>query len=117
MPGMTKHSWAFVLGILALAALPAWAAEEPAEAPVKVEVTGTLETGIVAIGGETTGTVIRAGNVTWELDLSGDPKLAAQAEKLNKMRVVVTGSYSKKKGVEIPERHIVKVKTLKSAPQ
>lgn len=88
--------------------------KEPADS-IQVEIRGTLETGIVAIGGETTGTVIRAGNVTWELDLGGDAKLTAQAEKLNKQKVVVTGAYSKKAGVEIAERHIVKVQTLKSA--
>src|SRR5688500_17006033 len=99
-----------------LAAGPAMflaAGEEP-EDSIQVEVHGTLETGIVAIGGETTGTIIRAGNVTWELDLGSDPKLAELAEKLNKKKAVVSGTYSKKKGVEIPERHIVKVKSLKA---
>jgi hypothetical protein len=100
-----------------LAALPlALAAEDkPPEDSIQVEVRGTLEHGIVAIGGETTGTIIKAGNVTWELDLSGDPKLTAAAEKLNKQKVVVSGLYYKKPGVEIAERHIVKVKSLAAA--
>ena len=70
---------------------------------------------IVAIDGKTTGTIIRSGNVTWELDLSGDPKLTAAAEKLNKQKVIASGAYYKKKGVEVAERHIVKVKSLKAA--
>lgn len=81
---------------------------------IQVEVRGTLETGIVAIGGETTGTVIRSNNVTWELDVGTDPKLLALVEKLHMKKAIVTGAYYKKKGVEIPERHIVKVKTLKA---
>jgi hypothetical protein len=100
-----------------LAALPlvAMADDKPAEDSIQVEIRGTLEHGIAAIGGETTGTIIKAGNVTWELDLSGDPKLTAAAAKLNKQKVVVSGAYYKKPGVEIAERHIVKVKSLSAA--
>ena len=42
---------------------------------------------------------------------------AANAEKLNGKTVIVTGTYQKKKGVEIKERHIVKVATLKAADE
>jgi hypothetical protein len=97
------------------AALPLIADDKPPDDSIQVEVHGTLETGIVAIGGETTGTIIKAGNVTWELDLGGDPKLTAAAEKHNKQKVVVTGAYYKRPGVEIAERHIVKVKSLAAA--
>jgi hypothetical protein len=47
--------------------------------------------------------------------MGGDPKLAAAAEKLNKQKVVVSGVYTKKVGVEVAERHIVKVKSLAAA--
>ena len=102
---------------LLFAALPqvALAEDKPMEDSIQVEVHGTLETGIAAIGGETTGTIIKTGNVTWELDLGSDPKLTAAAEKLNKQKVVVKGAYYKKPGVEIAERHIVKVKSLAAA--
>ena len=89
------------------------AAEE--EAYIDVEIKGVLETGIKAIGGETTGTIIKAGKVTWELDLAGNKEFAELAEKLNKQQVVVTGRYLQKPGVEIRVRHIVTVKTLKGA--
>jgi Ethanolamine utilization protein EutJ (predicted chaperonin) len=89
--------------------------DKPPEDSIQVEVRGTLETGVVAIGGETTGTIIKAGNVTWELDLSGDPKLADAAKNLNKQKVVVAGTYQKKQGVEVAERHIVTVKSLQAA--
>jgi hypothetical protein len=109
------HEIALPLMLLAMVSALGLAEDKPPEDSIQVEVHGTLETGIVAIGGETTGTVIRSGNVTWELDLGGDPKLAALAEKLNKQKVVVSGAYFKKQGVEIPERHIVKVKSLQAA--
>jgi hypothetical protein len=102
---------------LLFAALPlvAQAEDKPSEDSIQVEIRGTLETGIVAIGAETTGTIIKSGNVTWELDLGGEAKLTAAAEKLNKQKVVVRGAYSKKPGVEVAERHIVKVKSLAAA--
>jgi hypothetical protein len=84
---------------------------------IKVEIRGTLETGLMAIGGETTGTVVRVKNVTWELDFGGNEELRGLATKLNKKTVLITGTYEKKKGVEIRERHIVKVATLKAAAE
>jgi hypothetical protein len=82
---------------------------------IKVEIKGTLETGLMAIGGETTGTVIHVKNVTWELDLGGSKELQESATKLNKKTVLLTGTYQKIKGVEIRERHIIKVATLNPA--
>jgi hypothetical protein len=82
---------------------------------IKVEIRGELTTDVVAIGGESTGTLIRAGNVTWELDLGGNAMLQKLAKELNKKTVLVTGAYTQKKGVEIPVRHIVKVEMLKAA--
>ena len=103
------------LAMLATITSVVLAEDEPPEDAIQVEVRGTLETGIVAIGGETTGTIIKSGNVTWELDLGGDAKLVAQAEKLNMKKALVRGAYYKKPGVEIAERHIVKVKSLAAA--
>jgi hypothetical protein len=82
---------------------------------IKVEIKGTLETGLMAIGGETTGTVVRVKNVTWELDFGSQEEFRALAAKLNKKTVLITGTYEKKKGVEVRERHIVKVATLRAA--
>jgi F5/8 type C domain len=82
---------------------------------IKVEIKGTLETGLMAIGGETTGTVIRVNDVTWELDFGGNKELKESATKLNKKTVLLTGTYQKIKGVEIRERHIIKVATLNPA--
>ena len=100
----------------------AGAADKEEDQYIKVEIKGTLKTGIAAIGGETTGTVItlkgKGGgpDVTWELDLGGNEDFAALAKKLDGKPALVTGAYSKKKGVEVAERHIVKVTSLKAPP-
>jgi len=80
---------------------------------VKVFIRGKLKTGIVAIGGETTGTIITSGNITWELNLGDDERLRQQAEEWNEKPVMVTGMLTRKKGVEIKERWIVDVAGLK----
>jgi hypothetical protein len=87
---------------------------EEGEAYIDVEIKGKLETGIMAIGGETTGTIIKVDKIVWELDLGGNKELLALAEKLDKQPVVVTGRYQQKPGVEIRVRHIVSVKALKA---
>jgi hypothetical protein len=94
---------------------------KPAEAKddlfVKVTIRGTLKTGIVAIGGETTGTQVTAGGTTWELDLSKDKDLQALAQKLNGQTVVVSGTLTVRKTVAAPPRlrSIVTVTSLTPA--
>jgi hypothetical protein len=88
---------------------------KPSADYIKVEIQGTLKTGILAIGGETTGMTITANNVTWELDLGKNAALRKQAEGLNGKKVVVTGTYTLKQGVEIRQRSIVQVTSLKAA--
>ena len=80
---------------------------------VKVEIRGKLETGIVAIGGETTGIQIQADGITLELDLRALPELAKQLESLNGKQVEVTGQLTERQGVETGKRRIVMVKSLK----
>jgi len=82
---------------------------------IKVEVKGVLRHGIMAIGGETTGTTITAGNVTWELDLGKGKDFHVLAERLKGKTVIVSGSLEVRLGVEIPKRWIVKVSGLKEA--
>jgi hypothetical protein len=119
---MHMKGTSFVVGVLPacvaavfIAATVAPAEDKMEEAYIRVEIKGVLHTGVGAIGGESTGIVIKAGNVTWELDLRSNNELLALAEKLNEKTVVVTGDYTQKKGVEVRLRHIVKVKTLKEA--
>jgi hypothetical protein len=78
---------------------------------------GKLMTGVVAIGGETTGVVLKGKTGTVELDLGTNKDLLARAEKLNGKDVIVTGKLEIRKGVEIAERRIVTVTDLKPAPE
>ncbi len=84
---------------------------------IKVEIRGILETGVIAIGGETTGTVINANGVTWELDFGDNKNFHDLKKRLHRKEALVTGTYKKIKSVEIRERNIVKVTTLKSAEE
>ena len=86
-----------------------------AEDSINVTVVGTLRTGIVAIGGETTGTTITANGITWELEFGKNAAIRKSAEKLNGKKVIVKGSLERRKGVEIRQRWIVTVKGLRAA--
>jgi hypothetical protein len=104
-------SFWMMAAILAAAAVGTPHADES----IEVVVRGTLRTGIMAIGGETTGTTITARGATWELDLRGDAALAAKARDLSGRRVVVRGSLEVKRGVERRQRWIVTVRSLEAA--
>ena len=84
------------------------------EDSIEVVVRGTLRTGIMAVGGETTGTTVTARGVTWELDLRARPEWKARADALNGRRVMVTGSLEVRPGVERRQRSIVTVKSLEA---
>jgi hypothetical protein len=101
-----------VVGVAWCLVLSAGGAEKKAK---KVEVKGTLRTGVVAIGAETTGIVIQTKKGTFELDLGKNNKLRKEAKKLNGKVVVVTGTLEIRKGVEVKERKIIRVATLKAA--
>jgi len=88
---------------------------------IKVEIKGSLRTGIMASGGETTGTTITVKGrgpleVTWELDLGSNKEFRDMARKLHGKTALVVGTYSKRRGVEVRERHIVEVTSLKEPP-
>ena len=88
------------------------AADPAVEESVTVTVVGVLRTGLVAIGGETTGTTLMAKGITWELDFGKDGELRAAAAKLDGKLVTVTGALERRAGVEIKERWIVEVTSL-----
>jgi hypothetical protein len=79
-----------------------------------IEVRGELSTGIMAIGGETTGTILATEDGTWELDLSSSKKLGELADKLAGKTVVVRGVPERREGVEIKERRIIHVQSLET---
>jgi hypothetical protein len=117
MPMQRFRVIAALAALLSLAALTTSAQDD--DQYIKVDIKGTLKTGIVAIGGETTGTTItvKAKNtlsVMWELDFAGNKEFAALAKQLDGKTALVQGRYFLKRGVEIPQRHVVKVTSLKA---
>ena len=97
--------------LLMCAAFVAADVSSPQES-ITVTFVGTIRTGIVAIGGETTGTTITAKGITWELDLGTNAELRAAAEKLNGKQATVTGTLERRAGVERKERWIITVSSL-----
>lgn len=100
-----------LVAVLALAASAT--AKDTYPDSIKVEIIGHIKTGIVAIGGETTGTTITSGKTTWELDLGDNEELKKLAADLNGAHVEVKGLYVPRAGVEVPIRHIVKVSSIR----
>ena len=99
--------------VLLLATFQPVMASDSSEESISVTVVGTLRTGIVAIGGETTGTTITSKGIKWELDLGNNAELRAAAEKLDGKLVKVNGTLERRSGVEIKDRWIVTVVSLK----
>jgi hypothetical protein len=107
--------WALLLVLLGTVAS---AAEKPAadvDEIIEVRIVGTLRTGVVAIGGETTGMTITARGVTWELDTGIDPGLRKLAAMMNNSKVEVTGTVEVRQGVERGARTIVAVRVINRA--
>lgn len=102
--------------LLAMSVVPpmTYANEKPQDTggSIEVEMVGVVRTGIMAIGGESTGTTITALGFTWELDLGGNADFAKLAEQSNGKELVVKGTITVKQGVERGRRVIVVVKKL-----
>ena len=81
---------------------------------VEVRLRGILIDGIIAIGGETTGTTIRFGKTTWELNLKNEKTLRRAAGILNGKPVVVSGLVRTQKGIEVATRTILTVESIVS---
>jgi hypothetical protein len=79
---------------------------------VKVEIKGILQTQIMAIGGETTGVIIQAGDLAPELDLGTNRQLHELAQRLHGKTVLVTGTLKRISGIERGERTVVVVESL-----
>ncbi|MEZ6107762.1 MAG: hypothetical protein R3B96_17000 [Pirellulaceae bacterium] len=106
----------WILTAHSLAAAPAGVA--PARGIVQARIQGRLNNQVVAIGGETTGTVVDAGDFSWELELGRDLDLRKAAEALDGQSVTVEGNIEVAiRTVERGRRPIVGVgRLIASAP-
>lgn len=91
--------------------------DKAAASYIKAEVRGTLRTGLMAAGGETTGTEVTTTDGTVELDFARNRELIARAAKLHGKAVVASGRLRIRPGVERKTRVIVTVTELKEAGQ
>ncbi len=115
---MSPRLFSITLFLLTACSLPAVVAadevipeQEPKEPSVSVVCHGRLRHGVIAIGGETTGTTITFNRVTWELQLPDDASRELAARH-HKAPVVVTGTLRRVVGVEDAVRWIVDVEKL-----
>lgn len=83
-----------------------------AEPSVSVRAVGRLRHGVMALGGETTGTTLSAGGVTWEVRLAEADRERAAA--LHKKTVVAAGRLRRLVAVETGVRWIIDAETLES---
>ena len=108
----------YLISLIAIWGLFAMTAADPArekerdEESVEVTIVGTIRAGIVAIGGETTGTTITAKKMTFELDFGEVEDSRMLAEELDGKKAKVRGSLERRAGVEIKERWIVTVEKI-----
>jgi hypothetical protein len=83
---------------------------------IMVEMVGTIQTGVNAIGGETTGYTITSNGVTWELDFSAAAQIKlAKSLESDQRKVRVSGTLNRISGVEIQQRFIVSVTKIADA--
>lgn len=103
--------WKLIV-VLSLASCMTATADEAASKPsVSVEFCGRLRDGVMAIGGECTGTTISCERIVWELQLSNEAERQF-AEQHNKDTIVVTGRLRKVTGIETKDRWIIDVEKL-----
>jgi len=106
---MLFHTASLCLVLCVTATEPA--IPKPEETTVRIECRGKLRHGLVAIGGESTGTSITFDGTTWELKLPNEDSRSL-ADKLNKKTATVVGTLRHVRGVEVASRWIVDVDKL-----
>jgi len=83
------------------------------EQVIPIELRGTIKTGVVAVGGETTGIILQTKDGVYELVV---PKsLLALVNKLNGKEAIVTGMPVIRQGVELGQRRLLFVVTIVAA--
>lgn len=89
--------------------------QKPKSSPKPVTVTGKLEAGLMAIGGETTGTrVTTSNNRVYELEFVQHPELQESIDEFDGKEVTVTGPMRLIRGVERNDRWVIDVLKLQA---
>lgn len=108
----------FLLSVLSVSSFELRAVERAAnkdDEAATIKVVGKLSTEVVAIGGETTGTVITTDPpklVKWQVEFPKNSELKQLAEKLKGRRVSAEGTEVPRKGVEVKDLRVILVTKL-----
>lgn len=108
--------WRLILALLLLTVTTNLASDRMKPDEVRIECHGKLRHGVVAIGGETTGTTVTFDRMVWELRLPNEA-LRKFAADHNKQPIVVTGVVRHVAGTERKARWIIDVEKLTEGTQ
>lgn len=108
---MTRKWLAACMAMLLVGGISHSAEKPDAKESIKIEMVGVLKTGIMAIGGETTGNVITASGASFEVQ----PPKGVDPEKFEGKTVKIVGTLVQKEGVEIKLRRILVADKLQAA--
>lgn len=98
-----------------LLAAPPKPAPKKIDEIIRVEMIGQIKTGGMAIGGETTGTMIMSKGIVWELDFQGNQQFEEVARLIGDRPAYVLGQLTRIDGVEIQNRIVLLVEMIKPA--
>ena len=102
---------ALAVGAVLVAASLGRAADAP-----KFDQTGTVSTGTMAIGGETTGTILKTEAGSFELTPT-NAAVGKQIAALKDKKAHVTGTLTVKEGIEVGQRKIVTVESIEAVKE
>jgi hypothetical protein len=109
LPALTEGSYELIINNETYGTLEVGETVRLLESVTAESIEGVIETGIAAIGGETTGVILHTDDSkTIEVDLNGH----RTDDDLNGARVKLTGEWKQRRGVEIPRRKVFVVKEL-----
>jgi hypothetical protein len=115
MPGLGSSIERSIVGVGAgrMILMPARGAiQQPPQEGQRITVSGTLHTGIVAIGGETTGYAIETADGRM-IELQLNRAQQQRANRLDGRQIEVTGRLTIVQGVERPDREVIIVERMR----
>ena len=91
---------------------PTTRVDNPNAQSIKVEINGLIRTGTIGYGGLSTGAMVVANGIVWELDLKNDPELVQAARRLGANVGVIKGTLTKFDSPDRKVRWIVSVDSI-----
>ena len=119
VPMMRRLNPLFLMASMSMLNLLSAAEQAPLDKPsqgnaITIQVNGRLQTGVMAIGAETTGTTIVADDIRFDVDWGRRTSLARRAQGLDGKSVRITGSLRQRTGPERGQRLIIEVSSMET---